>query len=92
MPWFAGFVKGDQYADPKRTWGGDEYCAHLVGKSPSGPLNLDHTMTKVGSARRIQTSLIESGFDAAIYNETALSDHNGLYSKIALKKIFVVGD
>ena len=67
-----------------KTWGGDEFCAKLVGKKASQPLNLDHTMIRQGSAVSIQTDLVRSGYQAGIFNQKALSDHEGLISRIQL--------
>lgn len=80
--WQAYFKKGDRFGDELKTWGGDEFCARLVGKRVSGPLNLDHTMVLQGTARAVETSLIETGYDPAVFKEGVLSDHGGLFSKI----------
>ncbi len=82
--WQYHFKKGDTYLDPQRTWGGDEFCARLVKKRPSPPLNLDHTMVVAGTAYDISTSLVETGYDRATYKQEALSDHAGLYSTITV--------
>ena len=69
--------------DPSaKTWGGDSFCAKLVGKRVSGPLNLDHTMVLNGSAKSLETTLVETGYDPEVFKEDALSDHEGLFSKI----------
>ncbi len=78
------FHKGDRFGNGDRTWGGDQFCAQLMGKQGSGSLNLDHTMVVQGTARAIETTLIETGYDPAVFKESALSDHRGLFSKIAL--------
>lgn len=80
--WQARFQKGDQFGDELKTWGGDEFCARLMGKPISGPLNLDHTMVLNGTARSIETDLFETGYDPAVFKEGVLSDHGGLLSKI----------
>lgn len=80
--WQARFQKGDQFGDGLKTWGGDEFCARLVDKRVSGSLNLDHTMVLNGTARAIETSLVETGYDPAVFKEGVLSDHGGLFSKI----------
>lgn len=80
--WQHYFQKGDAYYDPDRTWGGNEFFALLKGERVSGPLNLDHTMILNGTARSISTSLVRTGFNAAMYQPEALSDHEGLLSII----------
>lgn len=69
-----------------KTWRGDAFCANMVGKKVSGPLNLDYTMFVKGTAAAISTSLVETGYDAAIFKEEALSDHEGLLSVITLNR------
>ncbi|MCB1109404.1 MAG: endonuclease/exonuclease/phosphatase family protein [Chlamydiia bacterium] len=68
----------------RKTWGGDAFCASLVGQRISGPLNLDHTMLLKGSAQSIQTELVETGYCPKRFQEVALSDHEGLLSTISL--------
>jgi hypothetical protein len=36
------------------------------------------------TACSIETTLVETGFDPAIFKTDALSDHNGLFSKIVI--------
>lgn len=80
--WHARFQKGDDFEE--KTWGGDEFCASLVDKPVSGPLNLDHTMILNGTARSIHTQLLQTGYNSAVFNEKALSDHCGLLSIIQI--------
>jgi len=80
--WQRLFQKGDRYQDPSRTWGGDAFCANLVGKRVSGPLNLDHTMLVTGTGKGIETSLVDPGYDACRFTGWALSDHGALLSRI----------
>lgn len=80
--WHARFQKGDEFHG--KTWDGDAFCAQMVEKRISGPLNLDHTMVASGTARAIHTSLVETGYEAARFKAEALSDHAGLYSQITL--------
>jgi hypothetical protein len=68
----------------EKTWGGDGYCASLMGKKASNPLNLDHTMVVKGTAEGIYTYLVPTGFDGNVFNQDALSDHHGLFSTITL--------
>lgn len=83
--WERYFQKGDTFPFSEKTWDGDHFCATLVGKKPSGPLSLDHTMLRKGSAHSIYTDLVKTGFDAKIFKKEALSDHAGLISQIRLK-------
>ncbi|MBM3192064.1 MAG: hypothetical protein FJZ63_05375 [Chlamydiae bacterium] len=78
--WKSSFVKGDKYT--KKTWGGDTFCANLMGKSVSKELNLDHTMIVKGSAKSLETTLVETGYDPLVFNSEALSDHEGLLTKV----------
>jgi exonuclease III len=80
--WKDRFVKGDTFTE--KTWGGDGYCAALMGKKASIPLNLDHNMVVKGTAQGIYTFLIPTGFDGNVLSRDALSDHQGLFSIIAL--------
>lgn len=82
--WAPLFQKGDAFGSHEKTWDGDEFCARMVGKRISGPLNLDHTMVVNGTARSLNTSLIPTGYDPKIFSEKATSDHKGLFSQIAL--------
>lgn len=77
--WHQKFQKGDDFVG--KTWGGDAFCAQMVGKRISAPLNLDHTMVMNGG---IRTSLVQTGYDAVHFKEEALSDHSGLLSQITL--------
>lgn len=67
------------------TWGGDQFCAGLVGKKASLPSNLDHTMIFINNSEStVSTSFVETGFNGEKFNCTALSDHKGLFSKIKI--------
>lgn len=77
--WHQRFQKGDDFIG--KTWGGDAFCASLVGKRISAPLNLDHTMVLNGI---IRTSLVETGYEATHFKQEALSDHTGLFSRITV--------
>lgn len=80
--WQHRFHKEDHFNGMK-TWGGDRFCSTLVGRPPSGPVNLDHTMVVRGTARSIRTTLLETGFDGTVFKASALSDHEGLFSRIS---------
>lgn len=67
------------------TWGGDAFCAALVGKVPSNPANLDHTLIKKGMEVSVTTTFIETRFDPSTFKKEALSDHKGLLSIISLQ-------
>jgi endonuclease/exonuclease/phosphatase family metal-dependent hydrolase len=82
--WQACFQKGDRYGPQDKTWGGNEFIAKMDGQRSSSPLNLDHTMIVAGTARAINTTLVNTGFDAKRFQEKALSDHAGLLSRIAI--------
>ncbi len=80
----ASFEKGE--ITDQKTWGGDGFCAKLVGRKFSSSLNLDHTMFKKGTAESIRTTLVETGFEGDEFKPEALSDHAGLMSRITLIK------
>lgn len=80
--WHTNFDKGK--LAPHTTWGGDEFCARLMGKRGSVPLNLDHTMVVKGTARALQTSFVETGFKGTVFNKEALSDHDGVFSRVSV--------
>ena len=79
------FTKGNIKSDTQKTWGGDEFCALLVGdKKVSGPLNLDHTLLLEGTAKSIATRYFPTGFDPKVYQSSASSDHEAGLSEIIL--------
>jgi hypothetical protein len=80
--WQNRFLKGDRFDAHQKTWGGEDFCAKLMGVQVSCPLNLDHTMVLQGTARSIETTIVETGYDAPVFKEKALSDHAGLFSRI----------
>lgn len=65
------------------TWGGDEWCANLMGKPSSGPLVLDYTFI-AGKARGICTKIIETNYSGSKFRQEATSDHFLLFSTIIL--------
>lgn len=81
---WAGYFQKKNCFFGRKTWGGDAFCAELMGKQVSGPLNLDHTMLAKGTARSIFTMLVSTGYNPTALREEALSDHAGLFSEIAL--------
>ena len=80
--WHARFQKGDEFRG--KTWDGDAFCAQMVEKRISGPLNLDHTMVASGTAHAIFTTLVETDYEAARFKADALSDHSALLSVIEM--------
>ena len=75
------FMRGEE--DPfTRTWPGDEFSAQLMGKRPSGGLNLDRTLVRRGTARQITTTRIPTGYNPRRIG--GLSDHWGLRTEIIL--------
>jgi endonuclease/exonuclease/phosphatase family metal-dependent hydrolase len=70
---------------PRKTWGGDEYCAKLVGKKVSPALDYDYILTVKGTVQEGLISLIGTKYDSKIISSDALSDHEGLLAKIVLK-------
>ncbi len=80
--WHYHFLKDE--AMKEKTWGGDEYCAKLMEKPVSGPLNLDYTLVWQGTAQRIQSVLVGTGYFAPEFRVDALSDHAGVFSIIQL--------
>lgn len=87
--WKSNFVEESKSRNlDEKTWGGDAYCANLVGnKRISGALNLDHTLIYKNQASDIQleTTLVATGYDPKKYQKEALSDHEGLFSIITLR-------
>ncbi len=81
--WQSRFRKNSDYPSGVYTWGGDAFCANLVAKRASGPLNLDHTVIVEGSGD-IRTTLLLTGYQANKYKKEALSDHEGLLSRITV--------
>ncbi|MDQ5956688.1 MAG: endonuclease/exonuclease/phosphatase family protein [Candidatus Rhabdochlamydia sp.] len=85
--WIGTFQDLDFDENGSRTWGGDEFCAKMVGKRDSGPLNLDYTLITKKSKINGKTSLLETGYDDTKFTIDALSDHRGLLSRFAMNTI-----
>ncbi|AYV80975.1 MAG: hypothetical protein Harvfovirus12_11 [Harvfovirus sp.] len=81
--WNHIFQKDDHFYG-KKTWGGDHFCASLVNKPASDPLNLDHAIILKGTAKKIHTTLRDTAFDGKSFNKEALSDHAILKSTLTL--------
>ncbi len=73
--------------DPKvegiPTWGGDQWCAKLMGKPASGPLVLDYTLI-AGKTAAISTRIIGTGYCGLEFRREATSDHDLLFNTITL--------
>lgn len=82
--WNVFFDKGKRDKNSIKTWGGDAFCAQLMHKRISSPLNLDYTMLFKNRGDRLKTSVIDVGFDSSVFQESALSDHAGLLSVLIL--------
>lgn len=67
-----------------KTWGGDRFCAEMLGKRISSSLNLDYTLTTKKSDLHISTCLVSSDYDDATFTIDALSDHRGLLSRFEI--------
>jgi|GEM_PF-872170 len=75
------WLRRDPSVQGKATWGGDKWCADLVGKESSGPLVLDYTFI-AGKAKEISTQIIETGYSGLEFRSKATSDHALLFSEI----------
>lgn len=84
--WASSFQEVSFAENGARTWGGDKFCAEMIGKRISGPLNLDYTLATKQSALKIKTSLIATHYDAKKCTREALSDHRGLVSLVVFDK------
>ncbi len=69
----------------KKTWGGDEFGAKLVGKKGSSARTYDYTMVYNPSDLTLTSSYIETGYDPKNFKQEALSDHLGIVSTISIK-------
>ncbi len=65
------------------TWGGDQWCADLMGKPASNPLVLDYTLI-AGKIADISTDVIGTGYSGLEFRAKATSDHYLLFSTITL--------
>jgi hypothetical protein len=78
------WLKRDSSVQGQPTWGGDTWCAHLMGKPASGPLVLDYTMV-AGKTAAISTQIIGTGYSGPTFKPEATSDHSLLFSTITLQ-------
>ena len=67
----------------KPTWGGDEWCAKLMGKPISPSQVLDYTFI-AGKAKNISTKIMDSGYFGSEFRSDAISDHNLLFSTVSI--------
>jgi hypothetical protein len=67
------------------TWGGDEWCANLMKRPPSGPQVLDYTFV-AGNGTDIKTKIFDVGYCGSEFRPEAASDHNLLFSTITIGK------
>lgn len=77
------WLRRDPSVQGKSTWGGDKWCAELMGKPPSGPLVLDYTLI-AGKATAISTRVIGTGYSGLEFRPKATSDHDLLFSTITV--------
>lgn len=78
-----GFLRRDPSVQGKSTWGGDTWCADLMGKPASGPLVLDYTFI-AGKAAGISTRILETGYSGVEFRADATSDHFLSFSSITV--------
>lgn len=78
------YLKRDQKVVGKPTWGGDTWCANLMGKTPSNPLTLDYTFG--ANIQNISTKIMNNDFCGSYFKPSATSDHNLLLSEITISQ------
>lgn len=78
------WLRRDVALQGKPTWGGDEWCAALMGKPSSGPMVLDYTFI-AGKTVAISTKIIGTGYSGLEFSPEATSDHELLFSTITLE-------
>lgn len=77
------FIKRDPSVSGKVTWGGDKWCADLMGKPNSDPMVLDYTVI-AGNAAAISTTIHQTGYSALEFRPKALSDHHLLFTTVTV--------
>lgn len=77
------WLRRDPSVEGKCTWGGDKWCAELMGKTFSDPLVLDYAFI-AGKAASIFTKTIDTGFSGLEFRPEATSDHSLLFSTITV--------
>lgn len=75
------FLRRDSNAKGQVTWGGDEWSARLMGKTPSKAEVLDYTLI-TGNIASIQTAVHETDYEGARFSAEARSDHYLLFNTI----------
>lgn len=76
-------LRRDSSVVGKPTWGGDRWCATLMGQPPSEPLVLDYTFV-AGRVSNISTHIIQTGYSGLEFSSEAKSDHYLLFSTITI--------
>ncbi len=77
------WLRRDSSVKGVATWGGDQWCANLMGRPPSGPLVLDYTFV-AGKGTDITTKIVDVGYSGLEFRPTATSDHDLLFSTITI--------
>lgn len=78
-------LKSDPNIAGRVTWGGDAWCARLMGKPASKPEVLDYTLI-AGDIASIETEVYETGYEGAIFKAEARSDHYLLFNTIRVNQ------
>ena len=73
----------DPSVQGKPTWGGDHWCANLMGKTPSESQVLDYTFA-TGKVISIKTEIFGTGYSGLEFRPDARSDHSLLLSRVEL--------
>ncbi len=77
------WLRRDERIRGKQTWGGDQWCAKLMNKQPSGPQVLDYTFI-AGKTADIHTQIFGTDYCGLEFRPKARSDHDLLFSSITV--------
>ncbi len=77
------WLRRDEQIHGQQTWDGDQWCATLMNKQPSGPQVLDYTFI-AGRAAAITTQILGTGYCGSEFRPKARSDHDLLFSTITI--------
>jgi hypothetical protein len=77
------WLRRDPSVQGAPTWGGDAWCAKLMGKPSSGELVLDYTLV-AGNVASLSTKIIDTGYLDSEFRVEATSDHRALVSAITI--------
>ena len=77
------WLRRDSSVKGVTTWGGDQWCANLMGRPPSGSQVLDYTFV-AGIGTDITTKIVDVGYSGLEFRPTATSDHDLLFSTITI--------